>query len=153
MSSKFNRANSSNMCYCTVLYWCGHMDQDFRPLHCKCDSSKLEDKVFTRRCDDCGDIVPHKISTRDEGRRFKNESTSQMLLRLAKYREEDCKEVDKERLEDVGEGVNLSDCSILGETSKPYSRHIEHLGKLRDGEKRHQDEKEGRWVPKRSRTQ
>lgn len=74
-----------------------------------------------------------------------------MQLRLAKYKEEDDEEVYKEKVEDVREGLDLSDRPILGETT-----HIEHLGERKDGEKRHQDEKElglGSWVPKKSRTQ
>lgn len=130
------------------------MDQHFKPFHCRCDSNRLEDKFFKRRCDDCGDIVPYKVSTRDEGRRFQNESTSHMQRRLAKYKEEDGEELYKENFEDIGEGLDLSDCPFLGETSQPPSTHAEHLGE-RNGEKRHQDEKElglGSWVPKKSRT-
>lgn len=116
------------MCYCTIFFTCGHTDKDAKPYHCKCDSTRLEDKKFARRCDDCGDIMPDDSGTRDQGRVFANENLSEMRARLAKLQdvlqEEDKKvewlEVDKES-------------RASNEKTKASSKDLERSGEPRNG--------------------
>ena len=71
------------MCHCTITYECGHFEENVKPYNCKCDDFALANKDYTRRCDDCVVGIPYPASSRDEGRRFKNESISETRVRLA----------------------------------------------------------------------
>ena len=71
------------MCYCTIIYNCDHFEANTKPYHCKCGTFALGDKKYTRKCDDCVIEIPYTASSRDEGRRFENESIPEMRVRVA----------------------------------------------------------------------
>ena len=127
------------MCYCTIFYKCGHSKENFKPYHCKCDSITVEDKKYRRRCDDCEDDTHHTTSLRDEGRRFKHESTSEMRMRLAQDKSRAGEEAYKKTIPtDDKESKFLSMGAVGDEDDDPTK--VKLSGQRQDGEEQQQVE-------------
>ena len=76
------------MCHFTIFYTCYHAELA-KPYSCKCDTIKLNDKNFSRSCDECESSPPYGSNIRDEGRKFKNESCKEARARVAELKDED----------------------------------------------------------------